>query len=59
MNLIIFKKMFDLGSRTYRNPHEAPVIEPFDFVIIDVNTHKEIECKAKKPVTWAIKVHFL
>ena len=51
--------MFASGSSPLRGFHGAPVIEPFDFVIIDVNTEKEIECKAKKPVTWAIKVNYL
>lgn len=35
---------------------DAPIIDPFESVIIDVNQDRIIDCKAKAPITWVFDV---
>jgi len=35
---------------------DAPIIDPFESVIIDVNQGRIIDCKAKSPITWVFEV---
>lgn len=45
-----------LNAGAYRGYHGAPITDPYDNVVIEVNGEKEIECKASKPVTWVTEV---
>lgn len=42
-----------------RGFHGAPIIEPYDSVVIGVNEDRTIECKAKEPVTWVSEVYII
>ncbi|XP_070496401.1 vascular endothelial growth factor receptor kdr-like isoform X5 [Chironomus tepperi] len=47
-------------AATVQNPlrgyHGAPIIEPYDSVVINVNEGRTIECKGKEPVTWVSEI---
>ncbi|KAG5675894.1 hypothetical protein PVAND_005754 [Polypedilum vanderplanki] len=45
-----------IAPNPLRGYHGAPIIDPFDSVIIDVNGKKLIECKGKRPVTWLSEI---
>ncbi|KAL7045415.1 hypothetical protein ACKWTF_002226 [Chironomus riparius] len=47
-------------AATVQNPlrgyHGAPIIDPYDSVVISVNEGRIIECKGKEPITWVSEI---
>lgn len=56
--ILEYKFLILSASNPLRGFHEAPIIDPYDSVVIGVNTNKTIECKGIRAVTWSSEVIF-